>query len=361
MTVIIAGKLIQKSTQLSELAQQTLTYIDGGPQWLAWALPNSMVCYELPDETTLLAQVQQGLHASPMALLPGLGLWVSPVKLMSLGSANLRALGRAETGDSSAAVMQQTQRIMQDHHLANATQLQSANLFLQELNVAPAPIFQAFDFNDRLSVYALAAMALGQDGDNPAQLRQDAAQFAVEQARTVAEFCDYYQVYLAYCKKMNALNGTALAREQLASQAVQTLLPLAFGAMDCPQLPDRLPSPQEVEQCLRNWLARGYKLGFASLSQVVLQVVTQTIFKTETGAEAKNLFDLYLSTAQSFLGSNRLAESRLGQDGASLTFTLQNGKQQAQIQVSPDRLLSLRKFGTWVAPGAAVPSADPSI
>ncbi len=252
-------------------------------------------------------------------------------------------------------MVQQTQRIMVDHHLVDAQQLSSAGNFLQELGIASAPVFQALDFNDRIAVYELAAVALGQDGDNPAQLRQEAAAFAVQQARTVPEFCDYYQVYLAHAKKMNALGGTAAIREQLASDVVQTILPLAFGAMDCPQLPNRLPSPTEVEQCLRDWLARGHKLGFASLSQAVLQMVTQTIFTNETGAEARRLFELYLSTAQAFLGGNRLKEGRLGQDGSSLIFTLHNGKQQAQVHVSADRLLSLRKFGSYVAPDAAAP------
>lgn len=362
MTVIVAGKLIQKSESLSELARQALAYIDGGPQWLDWALPNPLVCYEVADETTLLAEVQQGLHASPMTLLPALGLWVSPVKLMSLGSANLRTLGQAETGDTSASVVQQTQRILADHHLVTAQQLWGADDFLQELGVATAPVFQALNFNDRVAVHALAAMPLGQDGDDPAQLRHEAAAFAVQQARTVPEFCDYYQVYLAQSKKMKALSGPASTRAELGNQAVQTLLPLAFGAMDCPQLPDRLPSPDEVEKCLRNWLARGQKLGFASLSQVVLQMVTRSIFSTETGAEARRLFDLYISTAQSFLGGNRLKESRLGQDGASLTFTLRNATQEAQLHVSADRLLSLRKFGSWTAPDASahLPSAAPT-
>lgn len=353
MTVIVAGKLIQKSEQLSELARQTLTCIDGGPQCLAWAIPNPMVCYEVDDETTLLADIQQRLHASPMALLPGLGLWVSPVKLMSLGSANLRTLARAEAGDTSIAVVQQTDRIMAEHHLLNAQQLRSASGFLQDQGVADAPVFQALDFNDRVALHTLAAAAMGQDGDNPAQLRQEAAAFGVQQARTVPEFCDYYQVYLAHTRKMNALGGTAAARSQLCSQAVQTLLPLAFGAMECPQLPDRLPSPAEVEQCLRNWLARGHTLGFSRLSQAVLQMVTQTIFRDETGMDARRMFDLYFHTAQAFLAGNRLQLSRLGQDGASLTFTLQNETQQAVLHVSAERLLSLHKFGSSVALDAA--------
>lgn len=362
MTVIVAGKLIQKSSGLSELARQTLAYIDGGPQWLAWAMPNPMVCYDVADETTLLAEVQQGLHSSPMALLPELGLWVSPVKLMTLGSANLRTLGQVETGDTSTTVVQQTQRILTDNHLLTAQNLSGAGSFLQDLGVESAPVFQALDFKDRIALCALAALPLGQDGGKPEQLRFEAAAFSLEQARSVPQFCDYYHIYLAHSKKMDALNSDAATRAQLANQAVQTLLPLAFGAMDCPQLPDRLPSPAEVETCLRNWLAKGYRIGFSSLSQAVLQMVTQTTFKTETGADARRLFDLYLSTAQSFMSGNRIKESRLEQDGASLTFTLQDATQQAQLYVNADRLLSLRKFGSWTPPDAlaALPNSPSS-
>lgn len=345
MTVTVAGRLIQKSESLSELARQTLSFIDGGPQWLTWALSSPMVRYEVADESALLVEVQQGLHGSPMALLPRLGLWVSPVKLMSLGYANLRTLGQAETGDASAAVVPQVQRIMSEYDLVDAQQLRSTNGFLQDMGVADAPVFQALDFNDRVVLLELAAAALWQDCDNPA-LRQEAAAFAVQQARTVPEFCDYCQVYLAHSKKMNALSGTAAARRQLCSQAVQTLLPLAFGAMDCPRLSDGLPSPVEVEQCLRNWLARGRTLGFSRLSQAVLQMVTQTAFSNETGTDARHLFDQYISAAQAFLGHNRLKESRPGQDGASLAFTLKSDTQQAVLHVSADRLLSLRRFGS---------------
>jgi len=353
MTVTVSGRLIQQNADLSDLLRQTLSYVDGGPEWLAWAMPTPMARYDLPDETTLLSEVQQGLHASPMTLLPGLGLWVSPVKLMSLGASNLRALGQAEIGDTSVAVKQQTQRIMVEHQLVDWQQLGTATDFLHDLGVQAAPVFQALDFNDRLALREVASLPLGQDGDAPAQLRLEAASFAVHQARTVPEFCDYYQVYLALAQKMNTSDGGAGERLALAQQALDTLLPLAFGAMDCPQLPARLPSPKEVEQSLHNWLAKGRMLGFPSLSQAVLQIVTQTAFIKETGTDARRIFELYLSTAQAFLGSRNAWDSQLGQDGTSLTFTLTSGgltaelstNQQAQLEVSADRVLSLRKFG----------------
>lgn len=360
MTVIVAGKLIENSGSLSELARQTLTYIDGGTQWLAWAMRNPMASYQLADETSLLAEVQLGLHGSPMTLLPRTGLSVSPVKLMTLGGADLRTLGLMETGDTSAAVAQQTQRILHDNHLLTAQQLGAAGDFLRELQVRAAPVFQALDFNDRVALCELAVPPPGHDSATPGSLRQEAAAYAVEQARTVPEFCDYYQVYLAHATKLGALDSTAAARGQLVDQAVQTLLPLAFGALDCPQLPDRLPAPAEVERSLHNLLARGYKIGFSRLSQAVLQMVTQTVFTRESGADAARLFDLYLGAAAAFLAGNRLMQARLEQDGSALTFTLRSENQQARLHVNAQRLLSLRMFGTIPPDADAAPSMPPA-
>lgn len=350
MTIIIASKLVQKNDDLSALARQALAFVDGGLQWLAWALDNPTVCYDLPDETTLVGEVQQGLHACTMALLPRLGLWISPIKLMALGSSNLRTLALAESGDTSTASAEQTQRILADHQLLTAAQLSTANTLLQDLQVVDAPVFQAMNFSDRLALFSLASLPIGQLGKDPRQLRQDAAQFAVQQARTVHQFCDYYQVYLAQIVKRNALDESAAQRSSIADQAMQTLLPLAFGALDCPQLPNRLASPNEVQLCLRNWLAMGRRLGFASVSEAVLQTVTQTIFSSETGTQASKLFDQYHRSAQSFLSNNSLRQSRLGQDGTTLEFTLQGKDQQASLQVSAQHLLSLRSFGSWSAP-----------
>lgn len=345
MTVIVANKLIERRSSLSDITIQSLAFIDGGTQWLAWAMLNPMTNYRVVDEASLLAEVQLGLHGSPLTLLPQVGLWVSPVKLMSLSPGDLRTLGLVETGDTSPNVLQQMQRILQANQLFTAAQLRGANDFLQQLGVQNAPVFQVLDFYDRVALLDLAALSLGQDATEPDQLRHEAAVFAVEQARTVPEFCDYFHIYVAHAERMDALNGNAAMRDQLVNQAVQTLLPLAFGALDCPQLAKRLMSPDEVEHSLHNLLARGYKIGFSRLSQVVLQIVTQTVFTAESGTDAARLFDLYLAAAKSFLSVNRLQSGRLGQDGASLTFPMHSDDQQALLHVSASGVLSLRAFG----------------
>ncbi|MYM34074.1 hypothetical protein GTP38_06940 [Duganella sp. FT94W] len=345
MTVNVAKKIIDRRSSLSEITNHTLAYIDGGPQWLGWAMRNPMANYQLADEAGLLAEVQLGLHGSPMTLLPKLGLWVSPVKLMTLGLDNLRVLGQVETGDAGEVVAQQAHSILAANHLLTASQLGAVSDFLQQLGVQDAPVFVATDFNDRIALYHLAAAQLGQEANDAAQVCQQAAAWAIEQARTVAEFGDYYHFYLAYCKKVQALNDDVDTRTQLANQALQTLLPLAFGALEAPQLPDRLLAPAEVEARMHQLLTQGYKIGFSRLSQAVLQIVTNTIFTTEAGADAARLFELYMNAAQAFLTTNKLKDWRLEQDGASLSFNLQSADQQAQLFVNANRILSLRQFG----------------
>jgi hypothetical protein len=352
MTVFVAGKLIQKSSSLSDLLRQTLAFVDGGAQWLEVSMSSPSASYSFADETALLAKVQQGLHASSMTILSKAGLWVSPVKLMTLGSAHLATLSKVENGDTSDAVLHELRRILDDNDLLTAQQIAGAGTFLDTVGVRTAPLFQALDFDSSVALIELVAPALGPPDGRAEKLCREAAAFAEIQARTVHEFCDYYQLYLALAAKMDALDSDASVREQLAQQAMQTLLPLAFGAIDCPQLPDRLPAPAEVDTEMHRLIASGYKIGFSRLSLAVLQMVTQTVFTTETGSAAARMFDLYLSTARAFLAANHLAEGRLGQDGASLVFTLHNETQQAQLQVSPNRLLSLRCFGAWAPPDA---------
>lgn len=348
MTVIVAGKLIQDPASLSELARQVLACIDGGVQWLAWAIPHPQVSFTVADETALLDEVQQGLHGSPMTLLPKWGLMLGPVKLMTLGSANLRLLAQCESGDASSAMWAQAERFLLDQRLYTAQQLNEASAFLSALGVGAAPLFQAIGLNERVTLTELAIGIGDTRSDSVAvtPLRKEAAAFAVEQARTVAEFCDYYQFYLVYARKRDALSAAATVRAQLASEAMATLLPLAFGALDCPQLEDRLPAPMEVDSALRHWLARGGKVGFARLSQAVLQVAEHSAFTTETGAAAARLLEQYLGAAHAFLDRHRIEEGRLEQDGATLSFTVRGERQQARLHLSAARVLSLRSFGS---------------
>ncbi len=356
MTLTVANRLIQDATSLSPLGRMTLGFIDGGTEWLAWAVAHTASRYDFADETQLVAEVQHGLHASRFTLLPRLQLLASPVKLMTLGFADLRTLARAENGNTSTVVEAQVRRILGDHGLLTQADLAAGTSFLVELGVADAPVFQAMGFHERLAAYGLLHLGEGPDAQTPA-LRREAAAFAVQQARTPQEFCDYYQLYLQ--QLASGATTDAAQREARASGAMQTLLPLLFGALDCPQV-GPLASPDQVSRTVGQWLASGKQLGFARLSLGVQQVARHSAYKNETGDAARRVLDSYLQAARTFAASTRPQRPRMGQDGASCTFTLDAGDQQALLHVDPAGVVSMSGFGrkTGMPATATAPVTD---
>jgi len=346
MTVSVAGKLTPRPQALSNLGQLALAFIDGGFEWLPWAANAPTARHDFTDETQLVATVQQGLHASPFALLPRLELMVSPVKLMTLGLADLQVLARAEGGDDSAVVAAQVRRILADHRLLTRRDMAAGGSFLVQLGVAAAPLFQALGFDESVAVVGL--MQLPQ-GTQELALQQEAAAFAVQQARTVPEFCDFYRLYLDRAERLGAQAATPEQRTAAATSAMQALLPALFGALDCPQI-QGLVGPAEVALTVSNWLTRGRIVGFARLSHGAQQIVQHTAYKGETGDAAKRIVDLYLSASQSFLASNRAERGLMGQDGATCVFPIEAAQLRAELQMGSGGVISLHDFGTKPMP-----------
>src|SRR5262249_11025366 len=143
-------------------------------------------------------------------------------------------------------------------------------------------------------------LTLPQPQDGQPNIQGDAAGFALQQARTPEEFCDYYRIYMALTAKLNTAGNSADQRATQANAAVQTLLPLMFSALDCPQV-GGLVAPSEVAIAVGNWLRQGRRLGFSRVSEGVCRVIESTTFTTESGGAAQQVVNLYLANAQSFL------------------------------------------------------------
>lgn len=352
MTVSIAGTPIQQVGSLSTLGRLALAFVDGGLDWLGWALADSGARYEFADETAMLSDVQHGLHASPFVWLPQLGLRVSPVKLMTLGLPDLRSLAQAESGDTSAVTAAQLRRILDDHHLVTQADLAAVPAFLKQLGVADSPLLQVLAFEDCLALHALVAQSAPDigDGSGPSpgdhavaqdlSLQKEAAAFGLQQAHTPLEFCDYYRVYLDRSERAASLSATPEARADEASTAVRALLPLLFGALDCPQV-QGLPSPATVGAAVQDWLRRGRRLGFGRLSQGVQVLVRHSDYDGETGPAAQSVVRRYLDAAQAFVGTVKPMRGMLGQDGASSSFRHEDGPQKLALNLAASGVVSL--------------------
>ncbi len=342
MSIFVAGRSIPHPGALSELGRLALRFIDGGSQWLDWAANSATASYDFPDETVLLATVQQGLHASPLTLLPWLGLMVSPVKLMTLSLSDLHTIAKAEAGDDSSVVAVQVRKILGSHGLLTRADLAAGKAFLAEAGVADAPMFQSMGLDDHLAICSLMQLLEGQNAQNP-ELSREAAAFGVHQGRTPAEFVDYYKCFLHQVAKLELLGATAARRAQAVEDALQMLLPLLFGALDCPEV-GGLVAPAEVGRAISAWLARGRRIGFARLSDGVQQIIRYTDFKSETGDAAQAIVNRYLSAAQAFLATVKLERGEMRQDGASCVFPLKLAEQEAELQLDSAGSITLLRF-----------------
>ncbi|XUM21615.1 hypothetical protein ACRAVF_30740 [Bradyrhizobium oligotrophicum S58] len=341
MSVTVANRLIQGRGGLSEIGALVLAFIDGGVQWLEWAVRAPTASYSFPDETSMMAEIQDGLHGSPLALLPGLGLQVSPVKLLTFNLGDLRAIAKAETGAQDAAAASQTASILSAHGIHAQSDLAAVPALLSQFGVATSPLFQCLGLNETIALWELIALPQPQDGEP--DIRNDAAAFAVQQARTPEEFCDYYRIYMALTAKLKTAASSAEQRLSQANGAVQTLLPMMFGALDCPQVRGLVP-PHEVAAAVNNWLRQGRRLGFARLSEGVCRIIESTTFTQETGAAAQQVVTLYLANAQSFLSANHPKTGRISQDGRSCILPTQSGNLYAELYLGADGDITLRQF-----------------
>jgi hypothetical protein len=345
MTVSVANKLIDGPNDLSELGALVLAFIDGGAQWLNWAASAASASYDFPDETAMLAQVQQKLHGSSATLLPTLRLLVSPVKLMTLSVAELRAMAKAEAGDATTGI----DSILSAHGLMKQSDLDAVPTFLASLGVGDAALFQCLGLNDMINLAGLTAPP--QPGAGEPELQRDAAGFALQHARTPEEFGDYYRAYLALKAKLNAAGSTPEQDEARASAAVQTLQPPVLAALDAPRV-DGLVPPAEVAAAVGAWLRQGRHIGFSRLSEGIRQIIDNTTFTAETGAAAQQLVDVYLADAQAFLSANSPTTGQISQDGRSCVLPAQSGNLYVELMLIAHGGITLRQFRRIPPPSA---------
>jgi hypothetical protein len=342
MSISLAGRPLQGPADLSELGRLALAFVADGTEWLRWAIGDTASRYDFVDETALVAGVQEGLHVTRFALLPKLGLRVSPVKLMTLGLADLRLLAKAEAEPDGSKSAARVRQVLDGHALLDSADLDRGTALLADLGVAGAPVFQCLDFEARVALHGLVGSFDPKAKSTP--LAKEAAAFAVLQAQSPPEFADYYRAYLRLADKLDLVGAKADDRVAAAEAAIEVLRPLLFGAHDCPRV-DGLVGPGEVGRVVQDWVSQGRVLGFLRPSVAVWQVIEHSGFRRETGDDARRVVEGYLHAAQGFLVAVPIARGRMSQDGASCVFPLDQGQYHARVRLDPPGLITLGEFG----------------
>ena len=351
MTVSVASRLYRPAG-LSEVGRLVLGFVDGGAQWLDWAMTDQQARYHFKDESALVAGVQAGLHGTPYLILHRLQLMVSPVKLMTMSAADLRTLARGEAGTDAGPSAGDIARIFQAHGLATQADLTRVGMLTESLHVADAAALQGQGLDAQLALLALQREV----GVPTGGLAVEAASFAASRAQNPFEFADYFRAFQSTWSVWPP-TGTAEDRAASMNGAIDTLMPLTFAAIDCPSV-EGLVAPWEVNAAISEWLMMGRQMGFARSSLAVQQIITNGGYSGQTGREAAALVRSYLARAQVLLNTAEVGQGMLGQDGATCLFHVESGRDQADIELGPTGIITLRRFGAIPAP-APVPVSDP--
>jgi hypothetical protein len=359
MTLIVSGKPIQSAEDLSETGRLTLHLVDGGPHWLHWAIAEPNQLYEFADESDLIAAIQPGLHGSPLAYLPVLQVLISPLKLMTLGPSDLHVLVRAEKGEGGGTIGAHIAAILETHGIRTQEQLQTNVGLLDGLGLSqPQPLFQVTSLTDQLALQELLWRPEGGDLTEP-EIQNEAAAWAIVQARTPLEFIDYFQIYLALAAKFASRPSSPQRRQEHAEHALQQLMPPLLSALDCPQV-DGLVPPDEVAEAVALWTGLGRRLGFARISAGVREIVRHTRYRNERGTEAAEFVALYQLAAQRLLTNAPPRWGIMAQDGATCRYPVHAGDDEAEVLLSPSGVISLGWFRRNAKPKPAGPRPAPS-
>lgn len=356
MTVSVASRHIHRLSALSEPARLVLGLIQGGRDWLEWAIHDPRARYHFDDESALVAGIQPGLHGSPLLLLRSLGLLAGPVKLMTIDPPDLRFLTQMNKGGARDGGAVRLKKIRAVYGLVTQAELAEIPAFLKELGVAGAPVFQAMGFDEQL---ALHAFLCDEDRLPGPDHREEAATFAVAHAATPLEFVDYFRAYRHYVAAARHLPREPKARMACVGEAIEMLLPLLYNALDCPRVDGLIP-PWEVAAAIDEWLMMGRRLGFSRLSQGAQQVIAHTDFPRSDGGEdeARAIVANYLAGAQALLGSAELGRGQIGQDGASCTFEPRSELGTAVVALGAGGIITLTLFSRAVPEEPALPSTS---
>lgn len=348
MTISIGQRIITEAGQLSRQAAQCLALIDGGTQWLDWAVKSGSCHFGASDETELAQSVQVGLHGTPFCLLQNARALIGPAKLMSLSQEDLAVLFNAEAQDAAMdlPLTDQVSAALSRNNIISAQDLASLRAWLQQIGVSDSPLFQFMGVMDAACLVRLMRTSLTTTTDSiktPPRANQSllaAAAYSIAQARTPLEFADYLQFY-------QALDSQGKAAQ--AKDIQLSVLEQVHGLLDGPQM-DKLPSPGSLPGILQDWFSRNRRLGFPRASLAPLRMVQRESYTGTTPDEAKAALWRFITSARVMLCSSNLAvQSTLEQDGSSCSYQLSLGKQMATLYVDDRGVISLDDYQSGTA------------
>lgn len=338
--VLVGDQMIQSTSDLSAETQTTLALIEDGTAWVNWAAQDMNVRYSFDNTYDLTAVVQRGLHGNILLLLNKLGLFVNPLRLMTLDPQSFECITAYELSSNNRG-RSKAIKAMESNQLHPQSDLSTVDDFLASLVFEPEPVFQALGLNDRIALFNLKVW-MNQRLDPISPLRQTAAGYATSIAQSPVEFADYVQYYITLA--LREAWDPDLDQSDQANQLLGQLRPALRNLLRGAVIEAR-PSTKALQEFIAAWQDMGMPLGFQRLSAAVNQV-TQNTSVTTTSQPITPVIQQYLEAAQAYIRNQEADSISLSQDGQISKYTFTSDNQFAELNWNNAGVLTLQSYGT---------------
>ncbi|ADZ91949.1 hypothetical protein [Marinomonas mediterranea] len=295
MTILIEQTKLESVGQLSNKTQTLLSLIPQGEQWLQVMLNDKEHTVSFASEAAFIEEVGPGLRDTSLIYFPNLNLTVGIQALSAMSESELILLIRSDASSNNAAM----NKLFSEYRLINDEAFKVLNP--QLIN---QPLRWSSTFDENIQLYQSLSYADGQF-DVSQSVKQEASEWAQEQAQTLAEFGDYYCLYLAL---YNDSDGNARTLNGILAQ----LQPVVLDNLDCPIATYELDQ-KALQRAIEQWQAEGNTLGFSTLSAGLLNVGLNLNLKSTESIESQA--ESYIASIQSVLKNQLATDSYINQSG----------------------------------------------
>jgi hypothetical protein len=174
-------------------------------------------------------------------------------------------------------------------------------------------------------------------------IQNEAAQFSVQHAQSPSEFVDYYECYIATMGDKAPVAKGAPARKRKAETAMESIKPLLYGNLFCPAV-QGVPSPQDLNVIIQNWISGGNTLGFSRLSLALSQVAQFAGLDGATGEAAAKTIALFVNEAEMFVAQQEASKVTLSQDGRDYSYVYAGKQASARVRLDSHGSVTLMTY-----------------
>ncbi|ACL06352.1 hypothetical protein Dalk_4674 [Desulfatibacillum aliphaticivorans] len=304
--IYIADKLMENIGAFSHRFRLIAERIQGGPQWLRFAMHSQTDSYMVGSELELLSLVQEGLHGTKLMLLADLNLLIDPLKLWTLPEDDLALIGTARREESVRDVLDQ-------YGILNFAQLGKGIDFLRSFEIKDKPVFQVMNLADRLALYAIAIGGQEREASKKdLAIRKESCEFALQLCQTPKEFQALFRLYEAVCNKYSAKSRSA--RQKRAQLVWEDYNELCDGLVETVTLGKKY-NPDDLDMEIKSALADLRQVGFSCKATAMLNLIRNTILKCEDQPQARKIVRDYMSAIFNLIAAGTVESASVGQDG----------------------------------------------